>query len=133
MQYFSFAFLQIFSKLHICSSVFKPIVCYNKKMFAQSKICCFYIKQHPAFLPEDGLSSLGKCSHQNNGSEIVCLHPPKIIWKVNKKSKWQKILNIESDIGILLPPVVKCFPQEYINHLLRMNLALWCYNSEVSE
>ena len=68
---------------------YSPYPFVDRKCF----IWIFWKKLFPAFLTEDGLSPWGKCSHQNNGSKIVCLHPPKIIDK--KKTIKEKMWSTE--------------------------------------
>ena len=77
-------FLHIYSRLHICTYlyVFKATVCYDKEMCAEST---FFLYEATSRLPAwRWIIFFGKCSHQNNGPRIVCLHHPKIIWKETK-------------------------------------------------
>ena len=77
-------FLHIYSRLHISTYlyVFKATVCYDKEMCAEST---FFLYEATSRLPAwRWIIFFGKCSHQNNGPRIVCLHHPKIIWKETK-------------------------------------------------
>ena len=70
-----YVFLHIYSRMHICT--------FSKPLFFTTKKCALsllFLYEATSRLPAwRWIIFFGKCSHQNNGPRIVCLHHPKII------------------------------------------------------
>ena len=73
---------------YIQDCIFVHICTCSKPLFVTTKKCALsllFLYKATSRLPAwRWIIFFGKCSHQNNGPRIVCLHHPKIIWKETK-------------------------------------------------